>query len=741
MRAQLDRRSFLQVSAAAGGGLLIGFYLPPALEAQAQAGTPPPPPLSPNAFVRIGADGKVVIIAKNPEVGQGIRTSLPMLIADELDVDWSAVTYEQADVDPVKYGPQSAGGSTGTPTNWTPMRQVGAAARHMLIAAAAESWSVPAAECTTASGQVKHAASNRSIGYGALAAEAAQMTPPDLGSLRLKDKKDYKVIGTKVAGVDNRKIVTGQPVFAIDFTLPGMLSAVFDKCPVFGGKVASANLDEIKALPGVRHAFVVDGVGDPNTLVGGVAIVADTWYQAMTARGKLKVTWDEGPTASQSSEGFKTQAAQLSTQTPAQWIRQDGDADAAIASAAYKAEGAYSYPFVSHAQLEPEVCTAKFDNGKLEIWAPSQTPASALRDLTKVVGVQPADITMHQLRGGGGFGRRLYNDSVMEVSWIAKTVGGGVPIKLLWTREDDMAHDLYRPGGFHYLKGGVDAAGKLVAWRDHFVTYGNGKQTAPTAGMGPVEFPAAYVPNLALGMSMMPLGVPTGAMRAPGSNALAYVMQSFIDELAVAAKKDPIQFRLDILSTPVIPLPPPADGRPAPTPLSADRMKGVLQLARDKAGWATSKPPKGRGLGVGCHFSHRGYFAAIADVSVSASKAVTVHKVVVAGDIGSTIINPLNAENQVQGSVIEAMSLLMNWEITIDRGRVVQSNFHQYEPTRMAHAPAVIEAHFLETDNPVTGLGEPALPPVLGAIVNALYTATGVRVRDLPLAKSGYSWA
>ena len=740
MRSVLDRRSFLQVSAAAGGGLLIGFYLPPALEAQAAGQPPPPPPLSPNAFVRIGTDGKVVIIAKNPEVGQGIRTSLPMLIADELDVDWSAVTYEQADVDAVKYGPQSAGGSTGTPTNWTPMRQVGAAARQMLIAAAAESWSVPAAECTTASGQVKHAASNRSIGYGAIATKAAAMTPPDLASVKLKDKKDYKIIGTKVPGVDNRKIVTGQPVFAIDFTLPGMLSAVFEKCPVFGGKVASANLDEIKALPGVRHAFVVDGVGDPNTLVGGVAIVADTWYQAKTARGKLKVTWDEGPTASQSSEGFKTQAAQLSTQTPAQWIRQDGDVEAALASAVAKAEGAYSYPFVSHAQLEPEVCTAKFDNGKLEIWAPSQTPGSALRDLTKVVGVQPADITMHQLRGGGGFGRRLYNDSVMEVAWIAKTVGGGVPIKLLWTREDDMAHDLYRPGGFHYLKGGVDAAGKLVAWRDHFVTYGNGKQTAATAGMGPVEFPAAYVPNLALGMSMMPLGVPTGAMRAPGSNALAYVMQSFIDELAIAAKKDPIQFRLDILSTPVIPLPPPADGRPAPTPLSADRMKGVLQLARDKSGWGTSKPPKGRGLGVGCHFSHRGYFAAVADVSVSAAKAITVNKVWVAGDIGSQIINPLNAENQVHGSVIEAMSLLMNWEITIDRGRVVQSNFHQYQPTRMADAPAVIEAHFLETDNPVTGLGEPALPPVLGAIVNALHAATGARVRDLPLAKSGYSW-
>jgi isoquinoline 1-oxidoreductase subunit beta len=741
MTAPMHRRSFLQISALAGGGVLIGFYLPPVLEAQ-QGGTPPPPPppLSPNAFIRIQPDGKVIITAKNPEVGQGIRTSLPMVIADELDVDWSAVTYEQADVDTVKYGPQSAGGSTGTPTNYTPMRQVGAAARQMLIAAAATTWNVPAAECTTASGQVKHAASNRSVGYGAIAAKAAQLPPPDLATVKLKDKKDFKIIGTKVPGVDVRAIVSGQPAFAIDFTLPGMLSAVYEKCPVFGGKAVSANLDEIKALPGVKHAFLVEGVGDPNTLVSGVAIVADSWWQAKQARAKLKVVWDEGETATQSSVAFAAKAKELSAQAPAQWIRQDGDAEAALTSAVARAEGAYSYPFVSHAQLEPEVCTAKFENGKLEVWAPSQTPGNALQGLIKVVGVPQTDITLHQLRGGGGFGRRLYNDYVVETAWIAKTVGGGVPVKLLWTREDDMAHDLYRPGGFHYLKGGVDGSGKLVAWRDHFVTYGNGKQTAATAGMGPVEFPAAYVPNLALGMTMMPLGVPCGAMRAPGSNALAFVMQSFIDELAHAAKKDPLQFRLDLLSNAVIPLPAPADGRPAPQPLNADRMKGVLQLVRDKSGWGKAPAAKGRGLGVGCHFSHRGYFAAVADVSVNAQKAITVHKVVVAGDIGPTIINPLNADNQVQGSVIEAMSHLMNWEITIDRGRAQQTNFHEYQPTRMPHAPAVVEAHFLETDNPVTGLGEPALPPVLGAIVNALYTATGVRVRDLPLAKSGYSW-
>ena len=733
----VDRRSFLKVSLLAGGGLLLSTEM----EGLADAAENGPGLFMPNPFVKITPDGVITIVSKNPECGQGIKTSLQQIIAEELAVDWKDVHIEQADSEEAKYGPQYAGGSTATPTNWDKLRQVGAAGRVMLVQAAAQTWGVPEAECEAVSATVRHQPTGRTLKYGELATKAAALTPPDLTKVPLKDLKDYKLIGKPFSGVDNPKIVTGQPLFGIDVKVPGMLHAVFEKSPVFAAKVTSANLDEIKALPGVRHAFVIDGVGDPNTLVGGVAIVADTWYQAKTARGKLKITWDEGPTASQSSEGFKTQAAQLSTQAPAQWIRQDGDADAAIAAAAYKAEGAYSYPFVSHAQLEPEVCTAKFDNGKLEIWAPSQTPGSALRDLTKVVGVQPADITMHQLRGGGGFGRRLYNDSVMEVAWIAKTVGGGVPIKLLWTREDDMAHDLYRPGGFHYLKGGVDAAGKLVAWRDHFVTYGNGKQTAATAGMGPVEFPAAYVPNLALGMSMMPLGVPCGAMRAPGSNALAYVMQSFIDELAVAAKKDPLQFRLDILSTPVIPLPPPADGRPAPTPLSADRMKAVLQLARDKSGWGKATLPKGRGLGVGCHFSHRGYFAAVADVSVSASKAITVNKVWVAGDVGSQIINPLNAENQVHGSVIEAMSHLMNWEITIDRGRVVQTNFNQYQPTRMNQAPTAVEAHFLETDNPVTGLGEPALPPVLGAIVNALYAATGARIRDLPLAKSGYSWA
>jgi len=744
MQTQMNRRSFLNVSALAGGGMLLGLYFRPTLGAQ--GGPPAAAPLSPNAFVRITPEGLVYITAKNPEVGQGIRTSLPMIIADELDVDWSTVHYEQADVNQAKYGTQSAGGSTGTPTNWTPMRQVGAAARQMLVAAAAATWSVPEAECTTASGQVKHAASGRTLGYGALATKAAALPPPDLATVKLKEKKDYKIIGTKVHGVDNAKIVSGQPLFAIDFTVPGMLSAVFQKCPVFGGKVASANLDEIKALPGVRHVFVVEGGTNLTTLVGGVAIVADTWYQAKTAREKLKVTWNEGPTASQSSSAFATQAAQLAPQAPAQWIRQDGDVDAALKGAAKVVEAAYSYPFVSHAQLEPENCVAKFENGKLEIWAPSQTPGNALQGLMSTLGLQLGDITMHQLRGGGGFGRRLTNDYVVETAWIAKVLNG-TPVKLLWTREDDMGHDFYRPGGFHNFKGGLDASGKLVAWRNHFVTYGapnaSGAMTpSNSANYGGDEFPAGFVPNYALGQSMMTLGVPTGAMRAPRSNGLAFVIQSFIDELAHAAGKDPLQFRIDLLNVPMITPTPPPGGRGGfgGAPFNASRMRGVLELAREKSAWGKTTLAKGRGMGVGCHFSHAGYFASVADLTVSATKQIQVNKVWVAGDIGSQVINPLNAENQVQGSVIEAMSHLMNWEITIEGGRATQTNFHQYQPTRINQAPTAVEAHFVETSNPPTGLGEPALPPVLGAIMNALFAATGTRIRSVPLAKSGFSW-
>ena len=722
----VNRRSFLKLAGMAGGGLALAFYVGDG--SVAYANVEPQQGFVPNAFLRIAPDGTIVIVSKGPEIGQGIKTAFPMIVAEELDADWSKVRVEQAAINPGVFGRQSAGGSRSIPTAWDQLRRAGAAARAMLVSAAAKEWNVPEAEISTSSSVVTHKASNRSLGYGELASKAAAIPVPDEKTLKLKDRKDYRLIGQRITGVDNLQVVTGQPLFGIDQVVPNMQYAVFEKCPAVGGKVVSANLDEIKKLPGVKNAFVVEGTGKPTEVMPGVAILADSTWAAMSARRKLKVEWDETSASKDSWTKAAAEARKLGSQAGAETLKSVGDFDKAIADTK-TVESFYSYPFVSHAPLEPQNTTASFRDGAVEIWSPTQTPDGALRLVAGVLGIAPEKVTLHQTRVGGGFGRRLMNDYMCEAAQISKQAG--VPVKLQWTREDDMQHDFFRVGGFHSFKGGVDTSGKLVAWQDHFITFSaDGQRPVSGGDMAAEEFPALLVPNFRLTQTKLPLKIPCGPWRAPRSCGVAFPIQSFLHELSAAAKRDHLEFLIDVMGEPRW-LPPGNEYS-----LNTGRAIAVLKLAAEKAGWGKTQP-KGRGLGLAFHFSHAGHFAEVADVSVDANKKITVHRVVVAGDIGP-VINMSGAENQCEGSVIDGLSTAMGLEIGIENGRIQQTNFDRYPILRMAKAPKV-DVHFIQSDFSPTGVGEPALPPVAPAICNAIFAATGHRVRTLPLTREGFT--
>ncbi|MEX1032047.1 MAG: xanthine dehydrogenase family protein molybdopterin-binding subunit [Cellvibrionaceae bacterium] len=718
----VNRRSFLKLTGIAGGGLTLAMSFGPAAFADGEdaqmAGF--------NAFVRIAPEGKIYIYAPNPEIGQGVKTSLPMIIAEELDAAWEDVVVEQSPIGQ-QYGRQFAGGSLSVPMNWDALRQAGAAARAMLVEAAAKQWSVSADTLRTENSKVINAVGD-SLGYGELADAAARVSAPSASDLKLKERSEYRLLGKRITGVDNVALVTGQPLFGIDQQLPGMVYASYTKCPAFGGKAASANLDQIKALPGVKDAFILEGNDTQTELASGVAIIADSTWSAFQAQKKLKVEWDKSNASTDSWTDIVKTAGELAKKEGDNVVADKGSVAEGFQNAAQTVESYYSYQFASHANLEPQNCTAHFKDGILEIWAPSQTPQSAVGVAAKVTGLSADKVKLNQTRIGGGFGRRLLNDYVGEVAAIAQKVDA--PVKLQWSREQDMQHDFYRPAGFHSLKGAVDQSGKISAWQNHFITFSNNGRPVSGGSLSDSEFPALNIDNYRLTQTTLPLGTPCYAWRAPGANVFAWVMQSFLHELAVAAGRDHREFLLEVMGEPRWF----SEGNTRS--LNTGRAAEVIKLATEKAGWG-KQLPKGRAMGLAFHFSHAGHIAEVAEVSVDANKKLTVHKVTVAGDVGP-IVNMSGAENQIQGSVVDGLSTMLDLEITMENGMVQQTNFHDYRPLRIKNAPQV-EAHFIQSEHSPTGLGEPALPPLAPAVCNAIYAATGHRVKTLPLSKEGFT--
>ncbi|MCB2078568.1 MAG: xanthine dehydrogenase family protein molybdopterin-binding subunit [Novosphingobium sp.] len=722
----LDRRGFLRVSALAGGGMALSLTVPGlATAAQGSAAEL-------NVFVAIDRAGIVTITSKNPEIGQGVKTSLPMLVAEELDCGWDNVRVTSADYDPAKYSGQRAGGSLAIPTDYIPMRQAGALARAMLVQAAAVRGSVPFEELTTANGKVLHAASGRQWTYGELADDAARTPVPDSTSVEFKDPKDFTILGTRVTGVDSAAVLRGEPLFGIDAARPGMLHAVVATPPAHGATLKSADTGAAETSFGVEKVVRLKAKGGPDGLPDGVAVIATNHWYAAKARKALRLEWDLSGAKGHGTDDYARQAARLHDAGPGADLRRDGDAAGKLAKAAKVVKARYSYPYVAHATLEPQNCTAMYKDGRLEFWAPTQLPDRGVQKVTEVLGIPADRITVHMTRIGGGFGRRLMNDYMVQAGAIAMAMPGK-PVQMLWDREQDLQNDFPRPAGWHEFAAGIDAKGKLIALTDHFVTFGENGEPGRSAAMPGSHFPAGLIADLHYSQSLIPSTIPTGPLRAPGSNALAYAFQGFLDEVAEAAGKDLPTLMLELCAKDIVigdVSNPARAGQAFRTP----RARAVIEKVLADSGWANRpKNGGGRALGFGFYFCHQGYFAEVADVSVKGDE-IAVHKVWVAGDVGRQIVNLSGAEAQVTGAIIDGLAQALGQNLTFTDGVADQKNFDSFLLGRIGMTPE-ISISWVKSDYHPTGLGEPAMPPVIPALTNAIYAASGKRIRDLPVRK------
>jgi isoquinoline 1-oxidoreductase beta subunit len=687
----VTRRSFLKIGAALGGGLLLGVRVAAGAAAE---GTPPQAETSafaPNAWVRIGSDDSITVIIDRSEMGQGVLTSLAMLVAEELEVPLEKLRIEFAPAAPAYVnklsGVQSTGGSTSIRNGWEALREAGATAREMLIAAAAQKWQVASDGCRAEAGTVIHPDGQQRLSYGALAERAARQPAPQ--AVKLKDPEKFSIIGKPTSGLDIHTKVNGSASFGIDVRLPGLLSAVVARCPVFGGTVKSFDAKAAREVPGVRHVVTIDS---------GIAVVADNFWSASRGRERLNPSWDEGGLAGLDSAAIRQRFVQAAEQ-PGSEQRAVGNVTKGLAKAAQRIEAEYETPYLAHAAMEPMNCTVLLDKRRCDVWVPTQAQTAAQTETARLTGLPQAAVHIHTTFVGCGFGRRLNQDFVSEAVQIAKTIDR--PVQLLWTISDDLQHDHYRPANLTRLQGGVDAKGRPNAWLQRIV--------GPRIALGGVDIPYA-IPNLRIEQHEVDPGVPTGPWRSVGASQNAFMVEGFIDELAHAAGADPYEYRRGLLG-------------------KASRHRGVLELAAHKAGWG-SPLPKNHGRGIAVYFCFASWVAEVAEVELSPQGDLRVQRVVVAIDCGRTV-NPDGVVAQMEGAVAFALTAALRGEITLADGRVVQSNFNDYPLLTMAEMPAV-EVYIMPSEQPPGGVGEPGVPPLAPALGNAIFAASGKRLRRLP---------